>query len=88
MAWGAEVERCPQVLLNVRISSRPDLATHPSVGPVITSVTEGLGDRGRVLVRYSGTENLARVMVEGQSAEEIEAAAQCIVDAIEKAIGA
>ena len=86
--WGAEMKRYPQVLRNVRISSRPDLFSHPVVGPEITRVTEELEDRGRVLVRYSGTERLARVMVEGEDAGEIERAAQRICAAIEGAIGA
>ena len=82
------MERYPQVLRNLRITERPDLATHPTIGPVIEQVTAKLGDRGRVLVRYSGTEKLARVMVEGESQSEIDAAAGAICDAIEASIGA
>jgi phosphoglucosamine mutase len=85
--WNEEIRPCPQILLNVPVSSRPDLETHPSVGPVITSVARDLGERGRVLVRYSGTENLARVMVEGEEAGEIDEAARRICTAIEEAIG-
>jgi len=85
--WGSEVKRCPQVLLNVKITGRPDLTNHPVITPAIAEATEALADRGRVLVRYSGTENLARVMVEGEDATEIEAAAQRICAAIEGAIG-
>jgi phosphoglucosamine mutase len=85
--WGSEVRRYPQVLLNVKITERPDLKNHPVVTPVIAEATDALADRGRVLVRYSGTENLARVMVEGEDATEIEAAAQRICAAIEGAIG-
>ena len=85
--WGAEMERYPQILRNLRISERPDLATHPTIGPVIEQVTAKLEDRGRVLVRYSGTEKLARVMVEGESESEIDAAAAAICDAIEASIG-
>jgi phosphoglucosamine mutase len=85
--WGAQVKPCPQILLNLRVNSRPDLETHATVGPVIRRVTEDLGERGRILVRYSGTENLARVMVEGEEATEIEQAARTILAAIEEAIG-
>jgi phosphoglucosamine mutase len=86
-AWNDEIRPCPQVLINVQVSSRPDLEAHPSVGPVIAGVTRELGDRGRVLVRYSGTENLARVMVEGEEATEVDRAARRICAAIEEAIG-
>ena len=86
-AWNDAIRPCPQVLINVSVSSRPDLAAHPSVGPVIAGITRELGDRGRVLVRYSGTENLARVMVEGEEATEVDRAARRICAAIEEAIG-
>ncbi|MGD8376897.1 MAG: phosphoglucosamine mutase [Acidobacteriota bacterium] len=86
--WGDEVQRYPQVLRNLRITSRPDLASHPAIGPVIRAVDERLGERGRVLVRYSGTENLARVMVEGEDQAEIDAAADELCGAIQAAIGA
>ena len=55
--------------------------------PVIAGIVRELGDRGRVLVRYSGTENLARVMVEGEEATEVDRAARRICAAIEEAIG-
>ena len=86
--WASEVERYPQVLRNIAITERPDLRSHPEIGPVMQEVEESLGERGRVLVRYSGTENLARVMVEGQDQEEIEQAVASICDVIERAIGA
>ncbi len=86
-AWNAAIEPCPQVLVNIRVSSTPELESHPSIAPVIRKVVEGLGDRGRVLVRYSGTEKLARVMVEGEDAAEIDQAARRISASIEDAIG-
>jgi len=86
-AWNDEIRPCPQILINVPVSSRPHLETHPSVGPIIADAIRKLGDRGRVLVRYSGTENLARVMVEGEEADEIEQAARRICTAIEETIG-
>jgi phosphoglucosamine mutase len=86
-AWNDAIRPCPQVLINVSVSSRPDLEAHPSVGPVIAGITRELGDRGRVLVRYSGTENLARVMVEGEETTKVHRAARRIVTAIEEAIG-
>ncbi len=58
----------PQKLLNVAVSSKPDLTTVPQVVDAITQVEGELGESGRVLVRYSGTQNPCRVMVEGPSA--------------------
>jgi len=77
----------PQQLLNVAVSSKPDLATVPQVVDAIAQVESELGESGRVLVRYSGTQNLCRVMVEGPSAEAIEAYCRQIAAAIETAIG-
>ncbi|OPY04571.1 MAG: Phosphoglucosamine mutase [Syntrophorhabdus sp. PtaB.Bin184] len=55
----------PQKLINVDVKSKPDIATIPQVMAVIEGVEKELGDEGRVLVRYSGTQNMCRVMVEG-----------------------
>lgn len=77
----------PQQLLNVAVSSKPDLATVPQVADAIAQVESELGESGRVLVRYSGTQNLCRVMVEGPSAEAIEAYCRQIAAVIETAIG-
>ena len=82
------IERFPQVLLNVPVSSKPRLEDHPAIGPVIREAEEALAGTGRVLVRYSGTERLARVMVEGTDAARIEEAAAAIAEAIRKHLGA
>jgi phosphoglucosamine mutase len=60
----------PQMLINVNVKSRPEIATVPEIMAVIREVETKLGDQGRVLVRYSGTQNMCRVMVEGPSQEE------------------
>jgi phosphoglucosamine mutase len=60
----------PQCLINVETKSRPDLSTIPQIVDVIRDVESKLGDQGRVLVRYSGTQNLCRVMVEGPTDQE------------------
>jgi phosphoglucosamine mutase len=57
----------PQKLINVDVRNKPDIATIPQVMAVIEGVEKELGDEGRVLVRYSGTQNMCRVMVEGPS---------------------
>jgi len=60
------MHKFPQVLINVPLQERRDLATVPSVATVIQGITKALGEKGRVLVRYSGTEPLVRIMVEGE----------------------
>jgi phosphoglucosamine mutase len=70
----------PQVLLNVPVVSRPPLDTLPETAALVARVEQELGDEGRVLLRYSGTESLARVMVEGPDRERIEAQAREIAE--------
>jgi phosphoglucosamine mutase len=60
----------PQKLINVEVKSKPELSTIPEIGEVIRDVEGQLGEKGRVLVRYSGTQNMCRVMVEGPTEEE------------------
>ena len=60
----------PQVLINVVVKTKPDLSTIPEIVKIIKDVEDRLGTRGRVLVRYSGTQSLCRVMVEGPTIEE------------------
>lgn len=67
----AGITPCPQILLNVPVKSKPVLSEHPVLARVIRRASEEMGSRGRVLVRYSGTESLARVMTEGNDADEI-----------------
>src|SRR6185436_16107012 len=80
--------RFPQVLLNLKVKSKPDVATLPTVAKLITDAERSLGERGRVLVRYSGTEALLRVMIEGEREPEIRTMAERIVEAARAAIGA
>ncbi len=86
-AWAATVHPCPQVLRNVAVRSKPPLETHPVIGPAIRAEAARLGSAARVLVRYSGTEPKARVMVEGEPRAAIEAAAARLVAIIEKTLG-
>lgn len=74
----------PQILLNVEAKRKPDLSSFPEIVKVIKGVEEELGDRGRVLVRYSGTQNLCRIMVEGSTKETTERSAQKIADVVHK----
>ena len=81
-ALAARMTRLPQVLVNVRLARKVELAAEPLIGAVVREVEAELGDRGRVLVRSSGTEPLLRVMVEAPTSSEAEAAAGRIVTAI------
>lgn len=81
------MEIFPQTLLNLPVRSKPELATLEGVTRAIASVEEALGQDGRVLVRYSGTESKVRVLVEGPNDEVNAAHASTIADALESAIG-
>jgi phosphoglucosamine mutase len=78
----------PQVLVNVRVSEKVPFSELPSVQAEVKKIEELLSQRGRLLLRYSGTEPLARVMIEGENQSKIEAFAREIADAIEREIGA
>ncbi len=83
----ADLVTYPQVLLNVRVRERVDLQTVPDVAAVIARVHAHVASHGRLLVRYSGTEPLLRVMLEGRDEEEIRALAQEIVDVVKARLG-
>lgn len=77
----------PQVLVNVRVRERQDIMTIPTVAAAIKGVEEKLGNEGRVLIRYSGTEPLLRIMLEGQDKYEITGWANEIADLVRHQIG-
>jgi phosphoglucosamine mutase len=77
----------PQKLINVMVRSKPDLATIPQINSVIKEVEEKLGEKGRVLVRYSGTQQMCRVMIEGPTVEETETYCRKIADVIKAELG-
>ena len=87
-ALTAEMESYPQILVNVRVRERRPLEEMESVAAQIHRTQTEFGDAGRVLVRFSGTEPLARVMVEGPERERVEFHAQAIATAIRAEIGA
>ena len=84
----SELTSYPQVLVNLRVAQRVDLATVPAIAAVMASVESRLAGQGRLLVRYSGTEPLLRVMLEGRNQAEISAWAQEIIDAVKEHLGA
>jgi phosphoglucosamine mutase len=77
----------PQVLLNVRVRERRDPLDLPDVREALDEAQKALNGAGRVLVRLSGTEPLARVMVEGRDAEVVRTVADTIAQAIERVLG-
>jgi len=80
-------ETYPQTLINLRVREKRDFRSVEPIATAITQAEEQLGERGRVLVRYSGTEALARVMVEGEDIDSVEAHARGIAAAIEATLG-
>jgi phosphoglucosamine mutase len=76
----------PQVIKNVRVREKLPFAQIPSVQAAITNAERELDGVGRVVVRYSGTEALARVMIEAESKEQMDRLAGTIVNAIRAAL--
>lgn len=83
----AMMEVYPQKLINITVRDKPELSTLPQVVDAIKEVEKALGDDGRVLVRYSGTQNMCRVMVEGPTGEITERYCKQIAEVIQEAIG-
>ena len=71
----------------MEVKSKPDIGSISEIQDIIKKVEKKLGKEGRVLVRYSGTENLCRVMVEGRDEGEIRAFADAIAKKIKKHLG-
>ena len=86
-ALAADLTAYPQVLLNVRVRERVDLARVPAVADAIARVERRVAGQGRLLVRYSGTEPLLRVMIEGKDQHEIRGWAQELVDVVKEHLG-
>jgi phosphoglucosamine mutase len=77
-----ELRTYPQVLLNVRVARKVDLETLPEVAAVMKDIERRLAGQGRLLVRYSGTEPLLRIMLEGRDEHEIRRWAEAIAEAV------
>ena len=82
------MKKYPQILINIRTAEKVDLATNEPLQKAVQDIEEKLGDRGRVLLRASGTEPLIRVMVEGDDADLVNKYAQQLSEDVKKAIGA
>jgi phosphoglucosamine mutase len=81
------LEKVPQVIVNVRVREKKPLNGVMNIQNAIKFAEEKLGGTGRVLVRYSGTEPIARVMIEGIDQDEIDSLAMSISDEIRKELG-
>ena len=82
----SEMMKYPQVLLNVRIEKKIDIAKNEVIQKAVQLAEKTLADKGRVLLRASGTEPLIRVMVEGVDEVEVNKQANLLVDAVNKAL--
>lgn len=77
----------PQKLINIDVKSKPDIDKVPKIVEAIRQAEKDLGEEGRVLVRYSGTQNMCRVMVEGPSQEITDKYCRQIADVVKSEIG-
>jgi len=84
----ADLKVYPQVIVNVKVREKKPLAGIPAVAAAIHAAEEELKDSGRVVIRYSGTEPLARVMIEAESSEAMKHHAEAIAAAIREELGA
>ena len=74
----------PQKLINVRVEKRLPFEERPAIGEAVAKVEADLAGRGRVLLRYSGTESLCRVMVEGENPSKVKAYAEDLAVVVER----
>lgn len=84
----ADLKIFPQKIVNVRVRSKPPLETLPEVARLVAEAEKSLAKSGRVVLRYSGTEPLARVMVEAERAEDVARWTESLAQALRTAIGA
>ncbi|HTZ46241.1 MAG TPA: phosphoglucosamine mutase [Verrucomicrobiae bacterium] len=77
----------PQVIVNVKVKSKPPLDSLPDVARALAAAQSTLGDNGRVVLRYSGTEPLARVMVEAEHQRDVDLFSKSIAEALRGTIG-
>lgn len=77
----------PQVLINVNVSKKPDINKIPQIKDAINYVENILGEKGRVFIRYSGTQAICRVMVEGPSQDETDKFCRFLADNVKEYIG-
>lgn len=84
----AGLKNYPQTIVNVQVKTKPPLESVSEVASALKDAKSALGENGRIVLRYSGTEPLARVMVEAEHAADVERFSQSIASAIRTTIGA
>jgi phosphoglucosamine mutase len=84
--WSREVARYPQQMINVVLRER-SVNDSPAIQQALKEVERRLAERGRVLLRASGTEPLVRVMVEGEDSEEVEREVKWLSDIVQQEVG-
>jgi phosphoglucosamine mutase len=77
----------PQTIVNVKVRTKPPLETLPEVAKALSEAESALGENGRIVLRYSGTEPLARVMVEAEHEADVQRFSQSVANALRSAIG-
>jgi phosphoglucosamine mutase len=80
------MKKYPMLLINVRVTEKPDLDNHAEIQAAVAKAEAELADSGRVLLRTSGTEPLIRVMVEGQDKSVVESVANKLADTVKKTL--
>jgi len=83
----AGMTKYPQTMINVPLGGKVDLNHHQGVGEAVAQAESQLGERGRVLLRPSGTEPLVRVMIEGEDAKEVDALCRDLAGQVERLLG-
>jgi len=78
----------PQTIVNVKVKSKPPLESLPEVARALAEARSTLGGNGRIVLRYSGTEPLARVMVEAEQDSDVQRFSKSLADALRSEIGA
>lgn len=86
-ALRAGITKLPQLMINVTVSGKVNLEDYPEVATAVASVEQQLGERGRVLLRPSGTEPKVRVMVEGEDGDEVHALCSGLAAEVERILG-
>ena len=83
----ADLKIFPQKIVNVRVKAKPPLDSLPEVSQALAEAERALGNSGRVVLRYSGTEPLARVMVEAEHEDDVRRWTDALAEALRTAMG-
>ena len=81
------IKRFPQAIINVKVSKKPPLSEFKSIQKAIKDAEDQLGENGLVLVRYSGTESICRVTVQGSKQKQVHQLAEMIAQEIKQVLG-